>query len=43
MLKELGVRTAKTIPQGLLDASGADYEELALTMGEAADGDVSGS
>jgi DNA recombination protein RmuC len=40
MLKELGVRTAKTIPQGLLDASGADYEELALTGSRAAEGNA---
>jgi DNA recombination protein RmuC len=43
MLKELGVRTAKTIPQGLLDASGADYGELALTASDAAERDSAGS
>ena len=39
LLKELGVRTAKTIPPGLLDAAGVDYEELALTGGRVGEGD----
>ena len=43
MLKELGVRTGKTLPRNLLDASAGEESELALAMGEAADGDVSGS
>jgi DNA recombination protein RmuC len=30
MLKDLGVRSAKSLPRGLLDAAGADGEELAL-------------
>ncbi len=33
MLKELGVRSAKSIPRGLLDAAGAEEDELALTGG----------
>jgi DNA recombination protein RmuC len=40
MLKDLGVRSAKSLPRGLLDAAGADGEELALTRGGAAEGDA---
>jgi len=30
MLKQLGIRTGKQLPRGLLDQSGADEPELAL-------------
>jgi len=40
MLKDLGVRSAKSLPRGLLDAAGADGEELALPGGRAADGNL---
>ncbi len=39
MLKDLGVRSAKSLPRGLLDAAGAEGEELALTGGGAAEGE----
>ena len=39
MLKDLGVRSAKSLPRGLLDAAGAEGEEFALTGGGAAEGE----
>ena len=39
MLKGLGVRSAKSLPQPLLDAAGAEYEELALSGGSSGDED----